>query len=175
MGTNMDRIDSVARAQLDRVWDELFYEEGILKYVCTIAGRFLPISRVRVAKGTGHDSQFLDLLENAEDNGNITDDQFRQVLCLDIVLTARRNGDGANVYAAVDVAVAICDRNIARAATGARALADATGQVVLPAVIGVNINDTAAELASADDVTIILAPEGRKEIRDFVASTGPTE
>ena len=168
----MDRIDSVARAQLDRIWDELFYEEEILKYVCIIAGQFLPIRRVRVAKGAGQDIQFLDLLENAEDNGNITDEQFRQVLRLDIVLTARHKSDGANVYAAIDVAVTICDKNIARAATGAKALADATGEPVLSAVIGANI---AAELASADDVTIILVPEGRKAIRDFGTSTGPTE
>ena len=171
----MDRMDSAARARLNRIWDELFYEEGIPKYVCSIAGQFLPIRRVRVAKGAGHDSQFLDLLENAEDNGNIADDQFREVLRLDMVLTARHRSDGANVYVAVDVAVAICDKNITRVAAGAKALADATGEPILSAVIGANIDDTAAELASADDVTIILVPEGRKQIRDFGTSTGSTE
>ena len=73
------------------------------------------------------------------------------------------------------MAVANCDKNNTRVAAGAKALADATGEPVLSAVIGANIDDTAAELASADDVTIILVPEGRKGIRDFVESEGRSE
>ena len=161
MGTDIDRIDSVARARLNRIWDELFYEEGILKYVCIIGGQFLHIRRTRVLQGnaTGPDPEFMELLEKAEENGTITEEELSEVLRLDFVLMGQRKSDGANVYAAAEASITIGGEDITRAAKRAKILATVVGQPVMPRVIGSHIDNTRTELADANGVTVMLAPE----------------
>ena len=136
-----------------------YYELKVTRRIGGVVGS--AFRRVRVLKGlpVGPNSEFIDLVEDAEDNGVITEEQYLQIQQLDLILTGRRKIDGAEVYIAVEVSVTIGDSDITRAARRAEILATVVGQPTIPAVIGVNIDDDRATLASANNVSVFLAPD----------------
>ncbi len=157
------RIDATLN-RMDGRMDNGFgmnYEFKIAKNMRGIAGQFLHIRRTRVLQGnaTGPDPEFMELLEKAEENGTITEEELNEVLRLDFVLMGQRKSDGANVYAAAEASITIGGEDITRAAKRAKILATVIGQPVSPTVIGSHIDDTRAELADASGVTVMLAPD----------------
>jgi hypothetical protein len=161
--SNIDRIDATLN-RMDGRMDNGFgmsYEFKIAKNMRGIAGQFLHIRRTRVLQGnaTGPDPEFMELLEKAEENGTITEEELNEVLRLDFVLMGQRKSDGANVYAAAEASITIGGEDITRAAKRAKILATVIGQPVSPTVIGSRIDGTRTEQADASGVTVMLAPE----------------
>ena len=127
-----------------------------------IGGIFAPLfRRVRVQKGlfSVPNLTFLDILDDAEENGIITEEQYLEVQNLDLVLTGRRKSDGAEVYIAAEVSITIGGSDIARAAERAAILSAAIGQPVEAVVIGSQIDDARAALAADNNVAVFLSPE----------------
>ena len=137
------------------------YEFKIAKNIRAITGQFLHIRRARVLQGNmaGPDPEFMELLERAEANGTITEDQFHQAMRSDIILTGQRKTDGADVFAVAEVSITVSSEDITRAVDRAAILATVIGQPVLPTVVGSHIDDARTDLAIANGVTVMLAPE----------------
>ena len=160
---NIDRIDGTLN-RMDGRMDNGFgmnYELRIAKGIRGIAGQFLHVRRPRVLQGyaTGPDPEFAELLDQAEENGTITEEQLDQLQWLDFVLTGQRKSDGVTIYAVAEASITIGSEDVIRAVERARILAAVVGQPVLPAVIGSHIDDTRTELAGANGVTVMLAPD----------------
>ena len=137
------------------------YEFKIAKNIRAITGQFLHIRRARVLQGNmgGPDPEFMEVLERAEANGTITEDQFHQAMRSDIILTGQRKTDGADVFAVAEVSITVSSEDITRAVDRAAILATVIGQPVLPTVVGSHIDDARTDLAIANGVTVMLAPE----------------
>ena len=138
-----------------------YYEYKADKAARRLADRYLDLLRVRVLQGaqTGFDNEFAELLDDARMTGLVSQDQFQEILQLDLVFAAKRNSDGADVHVAAEVSITTGDSDIVRAARRAALLADITGNPVMPAVIGAHIDDGRKALAAQQGVTVMLLPE----------------
>lgn len=134
------------------------YEITVLKGITGLAGRL--VRKVRVLQGfiSGPALEFLDLVDEAEDAGLITEEQHNQVTDLDLVLRGRRKADDAEVYLAAEISITVGDSDILRAAERAAILASFLDHPVIPAVIGANIDDARIDLAAANGVVVLLTP-----------------
>ena len=135
------------------------YEWKVARSIGGVVGS--SFRRVRLLKGNffGPDPDFMDIVEDAEDNGVITDEQYLQIQQLDVILTGRRKTDGTQVYIAGEISITIGDSDISRAAERAEILSAALGQPVEAVVIGSQIDDARTALASARNVSVFLAPD----------------
>ena len=135
------------------------YEFEVQKSIGGVVGSQL--RRVRVLKGlpSGPSLEFMDLLDDAEENGVITAEQYMQIQVLDLVLTGRRKTDNAYTYVAAEVSITVGNSDIVRAARRAEILSAVVGQPVTPAVIGAYIDATRTTLANASNVAIFLKPD----------------
>ena len=136
-----------------------YYEWKVTRSIGGVVGS--SYRRVRVLKGllSGPDPEFMDIVEDAEDNGAITDEQYMQIQQLDVILSGRRKTDGTQVYIAGEISITIGDSDITRAAQRAEMLAAAVGLPVEPVVIGSHIDDARSTLATANNVAVFLAPD----------------
>ena len=101
----------------------------------------------------------MDMIEDAEDAGVITGEQYNDILQLDIIFSCRRRPDNVDAHVAGEVSITIGDSDVVRAARRAPLLSAAIGQPVIPAVIGANIDDARAALAAANNVSVVLIPD----------------
>ncbi len=153
------RIDlNFARGRLDNAVGA-YYEWKVARSIGGVVGS--SFRRVRLLKGNffGPDPDFMDMVEDAEENGVITDEQYLQIQQLDLILTGRRKTDGSQVYIAGEISITIGDSDITRAAQRAEMLAAAVGQPVEPVVIGASIDDARTALAATNNVAVFLAPD----------------
>lgn len=136
-----------------------YYEWKVIRGIGGAVGS--SFRRVRVLKGllTGPDREFMDLVEDAEDNGVITDEQYLQVQELDVVLIGRRKADGTQTYIAGEISITIGDSDITRAAERAAILSRVIGQPVEPVVIGSNVDDARTALAATNGVAVFLVSD----------------
>jgi hypothetical protein len=105
-----------------------------------------------------------DLLDDAVDEGRLTEEERRAILLADVVMTGRKRSDGQDIYLAVEVSVGIGIHDVERAAERAAYLGK-LGRPALPVVAGERINDEAAEMAQAQGVWYVesgrvTAPRG---------------
>ena len=160
---NQDRLETGVNRLTGRVDNGLgtFYEYKADKAARRLADQYLGLLKVRVLQGaqTGSDKEFAELLDDARMAGLVSQDQFQEILQLDLVLTARRSSDGADVHVAAEVSITAGDSDIVRAARRAALLADITGNPVVPAVISAHIDDGRKALAAQQGVTVMLLPE----------------
>ncbi len=160
------RIDQMnARInQVDGKLDNRFgitYEYKVQKNIPALAARYLNVRRTRVLLGglTMMDAGLEELIEQADDDGVITDQQNTELRLIDIIFTCRRRTDGADMHVVAEVSVTINDNDIIRAAERAGILASVIGQPVMPVVVGTNIDDTRTALAASNNVTVMLMPD----------------
>ncbi len=134
------------------------YEFKVEKNIGSLAGEYLRIRRTKVLKGprTGLDYEFTERVEDAEDNGVITEEQNHELDRSDLIFAGRRRADGAELYVAAEISITIGNTDITRAAHRASILELVTGQPVLPAVIGAHIDEDRTALAKANSVAVIL-------------------
>ena len=134
------------------------YEFKVEKNIGSLAGEYLRIRRTKVLKGprTGLDYGLTELVEDAEDNGVITEEQNHELGRSDLIFAGRRRTDGADLYVAAEISITIGTSDITRAVQRAGILELVTGQPVIPAVIGAHIDEDRTTLATNSNVAVIL-------------------
>ena len=137
------------------------YEIKIEKNIGSIAGRHLQVRRINILKGAwiGLAPSLMDLIEQAEDDGIITEEQSYELGLTDLIFDGRRRDDASVLHVAAEISVTIGNTDITRATERASILRDVINQPVVPAVIGSRIDDTRAAMAAANDVAVILMPD----------------
>jgi hypothetical protein len=98
-------------------------------------------------------------VEQAADNGTITDAQETRINTTDIILRARRKEDGAQVWVVVEVSNSISGHDIERARQSAETLRSVFQQNVLAVVAGYRIHPQDQEQAGIAGVHTILIEE----------------
>ena len=135
------------------------YEMKVIKSIGAVVGS--SFRRVRVQKGlsVSPTPEFMGMLEDAEDSGVITEEQYIEIQRSDVILTGRRKSDGADVYIAAEISITLSDSDITRAVQRAEILAAIVGQPSIPAVIGAYADGARTALAAANNVGVFLSPE----------------
>ena len=127
--------------------------------ILNIAKDELDLTRGRILLARGRDTvpQFLDAINAAEEQGLITEQQADNVLVADIVIRARRADDKQYVYGVFEVSRTIRLSDIQRAHDRAIAVAAATHEDAVAAVVGEAIQPQ--QQAQADEMGVrVLIP-----------------
>ena len=108
-------------------------------------------------------SHFIETIEDATDNGIITDDEEVRLLATDMVLRARRIADGSRLWIAAEASGVLHSDDIERARQSALALQKIYGEDAVPVVYGYRISPQQREQAAAtyelQEVHILLEPD----------------
>ena len=97
------------------------------------------------------------VIDDAINSPDILDQDAESLGLVDAIFRGRnRHGDQA--YVVVEISITALERDVTRAARGAKTLAEVTGQEAIPAVIGTIIADTAEKFAQREDVAFIPIP-----------------
>jgi hypothetical protein len=150
--------------QVDGKLDNRFgitYEYKVQKNIPALAARYLNVRRTRVLLGglIMMDAELEELIEQADDDGVITDQQNTELRLIDLIFICRRRTDVVDMHVVAEISVTINDNDIIRAAKRAIILESVIGRPVMPAVVGTNIDDTRTALAEANNVTVMLMPD----------------
>ena len=126
--------------------------------ILNIAKDELNLSRGSILLARGRDTapQFLDSIEEAEAQGLITEDQADHVLLADIIIRARRGEDRQYVHGVFEVSSTIRRNDIQRARDRADAVAAATKEETIAAVIGGTIQPPQRAQAEEMDVQVLI-------------------
>ena len=126
--------------------------------ILNIANDELNLSRGSILLARGRDTapQFLDSIEEAEAQGLITEDQADHVLLADIIIRARRGEDRQYVHGVFEVSSTIRRNDIQRARDRADAVAAATKEETIAAVIGGTIQPPQRAQAEEMDVQVLI-------------------
>ena len=137
----------------------LTYEFKVDKNIRSLVGN-LNLRRTKVVKSsiTGITREFEDLLDEAEDNGLITEEQSNEIMRADTVCIGRTRDNGSNQYVAGEISITVSNSDITRSARRAAILSSIIGQPAQPAVFGASIDDDRAALAASHGVTVLLLP-----------------
>ena len=127
---------------------EVRYRERAPAYV----GRL--VRRAQVLSAT----ERVELLENAVEQGILTEEEKNDVLLTDVVVRGRRKEDGAQVYLAIAVSWGVGPYDVERAIHRA-ALLGKLGSPAMPVVAGKNITPYADELTHASQVQQLIRNE----------------
>ncbi len=136
------------------------YERRAAQSARRLARLGLGIRRARVvlARTAPDRNEIPELLNDATENGAVTDDEADDLLRADIVLLGQ-NAGGYPAYAVCEVAVTLYDHDVLRAKRRAGILQRASGITALPAVIGQSAPQETLDLADRQDVAFIPLPE----------------
>ena len=108
-----------------------------------------------------HRSQaFEDMLEQAAEDGVITDDDETRLRVTDLILRSQRKADRSTLWFVVEASGVINHEDITRANRSANAVAKISEQDAVPVVYGYHIQDEQKELARQLEVTVFLDPDG---------------
>jgi hypothetical protein len=107
------------------------------------------------------DEEVATLVENAQDQGIITEVERRDALRIDVVVRGRRRNDDQPAYLAVEVSAVVDEHDVQRAQRRAEVLARASGVATMPVVAGEEITPEANEHAASRGVWRVL--DGRVE------------
>ena len=137
------------------------YERRIGDNISSIVSQHLNLRRIRVLKGQRafDEIPFFELIDDAQDQGVIDQQQRIEVGNVDIVLQAQSHPEGDVVYVALEVSVTVGNSDITRAEARAEILRKATSAPTLPVVIGANIDEARQEFAAQRGVTLIAVAD----------------
>ena len=126
--------------------------------ILNIAKDELDLSRGSILLARGRDTapQFLDSIEEAEAQGFITEGQADHVLLADIIIRARRGEDRRYVHGVFEASSTIRLNDIRRARERADAVAAATKEETIAAVIGGTIHPPQRTQAEEMDVRVLI-------------------
>ena len=126
--------------------------------ILNIAKDELDLSRgsILLARGRNTDPEFLVSINNAEVLSLITEEQADHVLLADIIIRARRVEDRRYVHGVFEVSSTIGLNDIRRARERADAVAAATGEEAVAAVIGGTIQPPQRAQAEEMDVQVLI-------------------
>ncbi len=111
--------------------------------------------------------QFVQTLENATDNGTISDYQEGRLTRTDLIVRSLRESDGSHLWVAAEASGVIDQDDIERARQSALALSKIYDEDAIPAVYGYRISNQQRQQAAAapglQEVHIFLEPDQASE------------
>ena len=133
-------------------------EREVHANIVNIAGRRLGLNRVRVlqSKIVIRSPELQDAIDDAEEQGLITEAQGSHLEQTDVILAARRKSDREAVHVAVEISSLIGERDISRARERADTLAIVRGTPAIPAVVGGSIEPPQQALADRQGVSVVI-------------------
>ena len=133
-------------------------EREVHANIINIASRQLGLNRVRILQSRiiSRSPEFQDTIDDAEEQGLITEDQASHLEQSDVILAARRKSDRTSVHVVAEVSGLIGERDIHRAWDRANTLARINGTLVIPVVIGGNAAPPQQETADQKGVSVII-------------------
>ena len=152
--------------RLDRIEGRLGNLEGaeaerrVHSDIVNIASRRLGLTRASIIQSwiVARSPEFQELINDAEDQNVITEEQGDHLERADVILAARRRNDRQAVHAVAEVSINIADYDITRARERADTLSAIMGTPALALTVGGNIEPAQQELADSLDVTTIVVP-----------------
>ena len=102
---------------------------------------------------------FEDMLEQAAEEGVITDDDETRLRVTDLIMRSQRKADMSTLWFVVEASGVINYEDITRVKRSADALASIYGQDAAPIVYGYHIQEEQKELARQLEVTVFLDPD----------------
>ena len=135
-------------------------EREVHANIVNIASRQLGLNRVRIlqSKIVTRSPEFQDVIDDAEEQNRITNEQGSHLERADVILTARRKDSRETVHVVAEISGLIGDRDITRARERADTLSAINGTPVIPAVVGGNIAPPQRTAADSQGVSIIITP-----------------
>ena len=126
--------------------------------IVNIASRGLGLNRARIlqSKIIPRGTELQDAIDDAEEQGIITEDQGSHLELTDVIIAARRKSDRQECYVVAEVSAGVRNDDITRARSRAQTLAVIKGTPVIPAVIGASIAPQQQALADREGVSVIL-------------------
>ena len=121
--------------------------------------RVYPIWVPGIQPQNDRSQEFQDRLEQAVEDGAITDDDETRLRVTDLVMRSQRKADRSTLWFAVEASGIINYEDITRARRSANALAKIYGQDAVPIVYGYQIQDEQRELSNQLEVTVFLDPD----------------
>ncbi len=133
-------------------------EREVHANIVNIASRHLGLNRVRIlqSKIVARSPELQDAIDDAEEQGLITDAQGSHLEQTDVILAARRKSDREAIYVAVEISGLIGEHDIDRARSRADTLAIIRGTPVIPAVVGGSIAPPQQDLADRQGVSVVI-------------------
>ena len=133
-------------------------EVKLTRRVRPLLGQRLGLRRLQILQSLVQDTrpELFQPVEDALDNGVITEAQEARISATDIILLARRREDPAPVWAAIEVSNNISQHDIERARQSADALGTVFQQEALAAVAGYSIHDNDQEQADGDGANVYV-------------------
>ena len=119
-------------------------------------------ARVILTKTAPDRNETPELLNEATENGTVSDDEADDLLLADIILIGELMGEGARgepAYAVCEAAVTLYDHDVLRAKRRAGILQRASGTTALPAVIGQSAPQGTLDLANRENVAFLRLPD----------------
>ncbi len=137
------------------------YERRAAQSARRLARLSLGIRRARVlmSKTTPDRDEMPELLNEAAEDGTVSDDEADDLLRADLVLLGQ-GPDGSPAYAVCETAVTLYDHDVRRARRRASVLERAAGVTALAAVIGQSAPPGTLDLAGRENVAFIEFPDG---------------
>ena len=124
--------------------------------LCDMMSDSLDIRRLQIFWMARHQTppmsrseQFVQTLENATDNGTISDVQEGRLTRTDLIVRSLRESDGSRLWVAAEASGVIDQDDIERARQSALALSKIYGEDAIPAVYGYRISDQQRQQAAA--------------------------
>ena len=105
------------------------------------------------------DSEFFDLLYDAEGQGVISQQERNEVAQADIVLQERGRPDADTLFIVMEVSVTVADHDITRADERAAIMERITQKTTIPIVVAAHVDDARQQLAQDRNVTLITVGE----------------
>ena len=115
-------------------------------------------ARVLLAKTAPDRNEIPELLNEAAENGIVSDDEADDLLLADIILTGE-DASGETAYAVCETSVTLYDQDVLRAKRRAGILQRASGLTALPAVIGQSAPQGTLDLADRENVAFLHPPD----------------
>ena len=143
-------------------------ERRARRNILNIARDELNLTRGKILLATGRetDPALLQIIERAEEQGRISEQQVDHVLVTDIIIRARRTTDRQYVHAILEVSQTIRQDDIQRAYDRAATVAAATGEATVAAVIGATIDPRQRDQAERLNVRVITPAPPQPEPAD---------
>ena len=163
MDERFDRMDERFNKMDGRLDNTVgtYYEYRAEKIVPSLVGQRLGLARPRVLVGgrLGVTGEFMDLADDALDEGRITQDEWAEIRTSDLVLSCVRRADRAQVYFVAEVSVTASDSDIERAARRATILTGMTGSDAIAGIVTTSLDDDRGESAQDQGVAALILEE----------------
>ena len=152
--------------RLDRIEGRLGNLEGaelerrVHSDIVSIASRWLGLNRVRIVQSriVARSPEFQDAIDDAEEQGLITEDQGYHLGLTDVIISGRRRSDRQPVHVAIEVSRTIGDNDITRARERAQSLSAVQETPAISVVVGGIIGESQQELADGLGVFTVILP-----------------